>query len=128
MTSSWKPFESWRLNAASSNPHSLSWYTAYNATKHNRATALNEASLENLIYAVTGLLVVLSAQYHTNDFGPITYMIRPERPSAEFEIGIGGYFSVKFPDNVPLAERYEFTWPYIENDPQPFEKFNYTNV
>ncbi len=38
--STWKPFESWRINAAAASPHSLGWYQAYNAAKHDRAASL----------------------------------------------------------------------------------------
>jgi len=125
----WKPFDEWAANAGSGTPWSLSWYKAYNAAKHDRAGALSQANLENLLYAVTGLEALLSAQFLDHDFGPIEYMISRRRPYLGFEPGIGGYFSVKFPQNMPAAERYEFVWPaLVDQTPDPFDKFDYDSV
>jgi hypothetical protein len=125
----WKPFNEWAVNASSANPWSLTWYKAYNAAKHDRASALSQANLENLLYAVTGLEVVLSAQFFNYDFGPIDYMISRRRPYLGFEPGIGGYFSVKFPQNTPATDRYDFAWPnLITQTSNPFDKFDYDNV
>jgi hypothetical protein len=124
----WKPFDEWRANAASATPWSLAWYSAYNAAKHDRAGALSQANLENLLYAITGLEVVLSAQFFDFDFGPIDYMISRYRRHQGFDPGIGGYFSVKFPQNTPAAERYEFVWPALVQTLDPIDKFDYDSV
>jgi hypothetical protein len=52
-----KPFEPWKAG------HTLPWYQAYNASKHNRHEAFKRANLENLVSAVAGLLVVISSQF-----------------------------------------------------------------
>jgi hypothetical protein len=46
------------------------WYEAYNTTKHDRHTKFEEATFKSLIDACCGLLVLLSAQFGTNDFSP----------------------------------------------------------
>lgn len=50
------PFKDWPET-------SLSWYQAYNRTKHNREEAFEDASLENAISAVAAVFVLLAAQY-----------------------------------------------------------------
>lgn len=124
----WKPFESWRTNVTTTSPHKLTWYQAYNAAKHDRAGALVQANLENLLCAITGLEVVLSAQYYVHDFGPINYLIRPNY-SDGFEPALGGYFSIKFPQNMPQTERYDFAWSVLQQQgAQAFQKFDYDQV
>lgn len=59
-----KPFATW----ATGGP--LLWYQAYNATKHDRHTNFDQATFEHLIDACCGLLVLLSAQFETQDFSP----------------------------------------------------------
>jgi hypothetical protein len=125
--STWKPFSSWGT-AAGPSPHVLSWYRAYNAAKHDRAGALVQANLENLLYAMAGLEVLLSAQYYIHDFGPINYLIRPNSNDG-FPPGLGGYFGVKFPLNTPTADRYNFAWSVLQQQgSQAFQKFDYDQV
>lgn len=38
---------------------------------------------------------------------------------------MGGYFRVKFPDNIPLEKRYDFAWNDIKDEDDPFEDFKY---
>jgi hypothetical protein len=58
----YQPFKEWSKSSA------LSWYQAYNKSKHDRRTEFKEANFKNLLNAVTGLLVVLSSQFRTEDF------------------------------------------------------------
>lgn len=125
----WKPFDQWAVNAGSTKPWTLTWYQAYNASKHDRAEALSQANLENLLYAITGLEAVLSAQFLNNDFGPIDYMISRYRRHQGFDPGIGGYFSVKFPQNTPAQDRYDFySQVLLSQTSDPFDKFDYDSV
>ena len=55
------PFKPW----ATDRP--LAWYQAYNTTKHDRHVEFKEATFEHLIDACCGVLVILSAQFGTND-------------------------------------------------------------
>jgi len=57
-----KPFESWKSGK------SPNWYKAYNASKHDRQDEFKKANMENLIDAVSGLLVVLSSQFRDQEF------------------------------------------------------------
>src|SRR5262249_6109591 len=58
------PFASWTTG------HSLSWYQAYNQTKHDRHDKFPLANFQTLVDAVAGLVVILSAQSHPHAFSP----------------------------------------------------------
>ncbi|MEJ2378555.1 MAG: hypothetical protein P8Y71_25295 [Pseudolabrys sp.] len=66
------PFESWKQLRGLVSPNgkgvSLPWYKAYNASKHDRQDKFKEANFENLVTAVAGLLVLISSQFHNEDF------------------------------------------------------------
>lgn len=57
---SFKPFECWE---ASKPTQSLSWYNAYNATKHDRETNLQQATLANAVHSVGAAIVMFCAQF-----------------------------------------------------------------
>jgi len=78
----------------------LPWYQAYNNTKHDRHSAFEEATFEHLINACCGLLVLLSAQFETNDFSPGDALLSVGGPRDGMESGIGGFFRVKFPSRI----------------------------
>ena len=44
------------------------------------------------------------------------------------EIGIGGYFCVKFPDYWPLEKQYEFNWHKLQYESDPFETIDYAMI
>jgi hypothetical protein len=57
------PFKKWSVN----NPtKSLVWYDSYNAIKHNSEIEFHKASLENAIYAICAVAVLIKAQYGNN--------------------------------------------------------------
>ncbi len=74
-----RPFSSWTTGA------SLPWYKAYNATKHDRQQSFELATFEQMIDAMSGLVVLVSSQFYNHDFSPgKTFlgsddMIRPDR-------------------------------------------------
>lgn len=55
-----KPFDGWDLEKAS---QSLTWYDAYNKTKHARSAYFSSASLKNCIYAVGACIVMFCVKY-----------------------------------------------------------------
>lgn len=116
------PFESW------SRTESLPWYQAYNATKHDRHMKFSEATFKHLTDALCGLLVVLSAQFYTHDFSPGLVLLGCEPIQDGMTSGLGQYFRVKFPDDWPLDQRYDFNWQELQNEEQPFQAFDYTSV
>lgn len=114
-----KPFEAWE----SDNP--LEWYQAYNSTKHNRHESFKEATLDHALNAICGLLVLLSAQFHTKDFSPKDIVLTFTGHLSGMEEAIGGYFRIEFPDNFPVNERYSFKWNEIKDLEDPFQNYNY---
>jgi hypothetical protein len=59
-----RPFKDWHANAPT---QSLSWYDAYNKTKHDRDQHFDKATLKNCIVAVAANVVMFSVR-----FGPIS--------------------------------------------------------
>jgi len=116
------PFAAW------SNGGSLPWYQAYNSTKHDRRAAFEEATFQHLIDACCGLLVILSAQFETNDFSPGNDLLVLSGPRDGMESGIGGFFRVRFPANWPNELRYDFNWQTLENEADPFQNIDYSKI
>lgn len=113
------PFSAWSEN----NP--LEWYQAYNQTKHDRHQNFDKANFSHLIDAVSGLSALMAAQFYTEDFSPTPGAIVFGGSSDGFTSGIGGDFRVKFPDDWPDEERYEFDWQQLKDDPSPFRQYEY---
>lgn len=116
------PFSAW------SNGDALPWYQAYNTTKHNRLAEFEEATFEHLLDACCGVLVILSAQFETNDFTPGNTLLAWNGPNDGMESGIGSYFRVKFPDDWPEEMRYDFNWQEIKDEPDPFQTIDYSKI
>ncbi len=116
------PFLAW------STGRSLPWYQAYNTTKHDRHSEFEKATFGHLIDACCGLLVLLSAQFETNDFSPGNTLMAFEGANDGMENGIGGYFRVKFPDNWPVELRYDFDWQKLKHEADPFQTIDYSKI
>lgn len=116
------PFAAWASDAK------LPWYQAYNATKHDRHMRFAEATFDHLLDACCGLLVILSAQFETNDFSPGETLLVLEGRGDGTECGIGGYFRVRFPNNWPTELQYDFDWKTLEGEPDPFRTFDYSTI
>jgi hypothetical protein len=114
-----RPFAAWASGK------SLLWYSAYNHTKHDRHTLFQEATFNNLIDAISGLVVLLSAQFWTEDFSPASRGLAISGKGDGMESAIGGYFRIKFPINWPKRERHDFNWQSLESDPNPFQSYPY---
>lgn len=117
-----KPFDSWTAGS------SLPWYMAYNETKHNRHDSFHKATFGHLIDAVCGVLVLLSSQFYTEDFSPGNTLLALSGPRDGMESAIGEYSRIKFPDDWPISERYDFDWQVLKNDSDPFQEFDYSKV
>ena len=116
-----KPFSSW------STLGSLGWYTAYNATKHDRHLKFGQANFQNLIDAASGLAALIASQFLDHDFSPagMSLSANPGGPSDGFEPSIGGFFRLKYPSNIPAAEKYDFERADINFSIDIFQKFTY---
>lgn len=56
------PFENWSANSPGPTK-TLKWYDSYNAVKHNSEEDFHKANLENAIYAVCAVAILVQAQY-----------------------------------------------------------------
>jgi hypothetical protein len=114
------PFLAW--GTGSSN---LVWYQTYNVTKHDRHTAFSQATLEHMLDAVCGCLIILTAQFQNQDFSGQPSLLSADDPHDGMDDAIGAYFRVKYPQNWPVSERYDFSWHILETDPDPFQQYRY---
>jgi hypothetical protein len=114
-----RPFASW------ANMGRLPWYQGYNAAKHSRHDNFGSANLSNLLDSIAGLVSILSAQFLTEDFSPSAGLLALEGSWDGLEGAIGGYFRVKFPNNWPTNDRYDFDWTALQASSDPFQNFHY---
>lgn len=113
-----KPFGAWASGSA------LTWYDAYNSAKHDRHSQFQDANLENLLGAFTGLAATLPAQFYTNDFQPVGIGTEVGGPPSGWDTAIGGFFWVKFPQ-WPMSERYDFEWQTLKSQADPFQDLTF---
>jgi len=112
-----KPFENWGATpsgittSGSVGNHSLLWYQAYNAAKHNRDTNFHESNLLNVVNCIAGLLCLLYSQFEYQFVNPyqstFTYTQDPETEMMSFN---GVIFTIKPPKTWTDSEKYQFTW------------------
>ncbi|MCO7246915.1 hypothetical protein [Halomonas sp. Mc5H-6] len=120
-----QPFASW----AEEQP--LSWYRAYNKSKHNRHENFHLATFDSLIDAFCALNILLSAQFMDEEYGPGGKSIGLSGSDYFYEgddgmePSIGDILRVRFPDDWPANERYDFNWQELRNLEDPFENFDY---
>jgi len=114
------PFSSWAHEDGG-----LTWYDAYNATKHDRQEQFEQANFTNLLEAIAGLVVLLASQFYNHDFSYGALELYDDlTPQDGLESAIGRYFRVKYPD-WPNNERYAFEWQQLKNDPNPFRSLEF---
>jgi hypothetical protein len=114
-----QPFKSWGES------NKLTWYQAYNNSKHDRGSMLMEANLKNVVDAMTGLVALLSAQFYTIEFNGPSFRIASM--GNDVEHAIGDYFSVEFPD-IPIEERYHLDINYTKNVEHIYDSFDYSKA
>jgi hypothetical protein len=116
-----RPFNDWSTGGG------LVWYQAYNHAKHDRHDQFPEANFRNLLDAVSGLVALLSAQFHTWDFPASSAGLSTNigGPPPGFETAIGDYFHVRFPADWSPLDQYDFDWRTLKSDPDPFENLNF---
>jgi hypothetical protein len=115
-----KPFAPWAIGDP------LPWYRAYNDTKHDRYYAFPQATFGMMIDAVCGIIVLLSAQFSNEDYTPRPVWFWLQGSIDGFEMAIGDYFRIKFPEDWPLEERYDFDWQKLEKEADPFQEFPFS--
>jgi hypothetical protein len=78
-----------------------------------------------MLDAMCGLVAILGSQFEIIDFGPEGF-IANSSPTEGYEIAIGGYVEIKFLDDWPTDEWYDFDWhKLIESDPKPFQQLTF---
>lgn len=125
-----KPFEAWRSKrgSADSAGTSLTWYQAYNASKHDRHQEFKKANLLNLTTAVAGLLAVITSQFRDRDFTAGHDFITIEDGDFEYQPAIGSFFRVKYPEDWIAEEMYEFDWNAVRNQRVRFAKIDFDAI
>jgi hypothetical protein len=114
-----RPFANWMTGG------SLSWYQDYNAAKHSRHGNFERANFSNLLDSLAALVAVLSAQFWTENFSPSSGFLALEGSRDGLAEAIGGYFRVKFPQNWPINQRYDFDWATLRITSDPIQNFPY---
>lgn len=126
-----RPFEPWRALRGQAAPQgvTLTWYQAYNASKHSRQNAFKQANLWTLIEAVAGLLILVTAQFKTETFdaGP-DGLIMGAGDYHPHEHSIGELFRIRYPDDWTVDEIYEFDWSTLQDKADRFDKINYNAI
>ncbi len=118
-----EPFKQW------AGAGELSWYQAYNQSKHDRQREFRQANLQNLLNAVAGLLTVLSAQFRTEEFAPGACLLAAEGNSYyTTEAALGGFFHIEFPTDWSEDEKYNFNWSELKKIGDRFQKIDYDNL
>jgi len=122
-----RPFEAWE------NEGPLLWYQGYNKSKHSRFENFDKATLDNLIDSVSGLVVLLSSQFWTEDYSPADKSLTISsnysyHSEFEMETAAGGFFGVIFPKDWPEHQRYGFKWETLNKEDTPIDRINYDLV
>lgn len=111
-----KPFEAW--NTPNYTP--LSWYQSYNMVKHDRYQNFSEANLKNLMYAVSGLLCILHAQYGDNmSCACFEGISKIQWDQEKVETGTFIIHAPHFDDD----EQYDFIWDNIKTGTDPVQNY-----
>jgi hypothetical protein len=119
------PFAAWQSGGT------LTWYQAYNKSKHDRHGNFSKATFDHLLDAMGALVILLSAQFHDEEYSPndkglsIGYAYDT---GDKMETGVGGYFRIKFPKDWPLEERYGFDWQQLKIEADPIAQFDYDQL
>ncbi len=126
MTADRTPFKDWGSPPNPKEPWVLKWYQDYNKTKHDRSNNLNLASFENLIDAFAALVILISAQYMSEDFSPAPGALLVDSGWNDgYDSANGDYFRIIYPRHLPESERYDFNWQDLMNDKDAFQQFDY---
>ncbi len=111
-----QPFREW-----SEGSHSLAWYQAYNAVKHDRYKNFKMASLDNVLTAISSLYAILFSQFFIFIDSDSGFTETEEEIIKQYAI-----FGVMPFRGWKPEECYDFDWEKIENDDEPFEKFSFS--
>ena len=118
-----EPFKQWAAAPE------LSWYKAYNSSKHDRQNEFKKANLENLLNSVAGLLVLLSSQFGTQDFSTAGAVLGINTDNYySTSPALGDFFHIEFPNDWRDEEKYGFNWSELKKQPNRFQKIDYNRI
>lgn len=118
-----RPFEGWSVDSP------IEWYRAYNNSKHDRQNKFKEANIENLILAVSGLLVLISSQFYQSDYtAGSPSMLLSGYDYYDMDSAIGSFFRIRFPNDWSDHEMYDFDWSRLKSESDRFQQFNYDSI
>lgn len=129
----WQPFAGW-VSKPTENWHVLDWYQIYNKSKHDRHGNFEKATFGVLLNPISGLVVLLSAQFGWESFSTELKSLADGPKSSydyqpEFDQAVGGYFRVRYPDeHWKENERYGFNWDELGNTTNPVATFDYDKL
>lgn len=114
-----QPFKDWK------NSHTLKWYKAYNNVKHDRQNNFKDASLENLLNSIAGLLCILYSQFSYSAFFTYNQLMMYHTDDEGYSFVDDSLFSIK--ENVLWTDeqKYDFNWKDLSMEEKPFNKFNF---
>ena len=122
-TNLWSPEKQFHPLSEWSVGHTLSWYQAYNHSKHDRYANFHEATLENVFNGICSLAVLLAAQFPSM-IGGITgrsnLTFFTEDPNSLITQG----FTIKYPNFLP-EQKYDFDWENLKNNTPTFDSFSF---
>lgn len=120
-----EPFKNWRTGRTDS---PLSWYQAYNASKHDRHDNFKQANFENLLNAFAALHILISSQFKTESFSATRSLGVSTNSYHQLSSGIGDYLLIDFPSDWLEEQKYSFDWSSLKRESERFQKFDYNAV
>jgi len=112
-------------NLAKGKSNKLVWYQDYNNVKHDRDNRFHEANLENLIFAICGLFVILFAQYGIQVFNSFQIVDGyTEDNGSGLLYNDSSIFGI-IPPEWKKDEKYHFNWDELSKEKIPFVKYSF---
>lgn len=113
------PYANWGLKKSGV----LVWYKDYNNVKHDRNNSFYDANLGNLIDAISGLFIILFAQYGFQAFSSFQFVDEYNDYQGVF------YHSASILGVIPPEwedfDGYGFNWDELQKQKSPFIKYNF---
>jgi len=111
-----EPFKRWK------DGKNLQWYEEYNGCKHDRYKNFDLANLKNLLQAISGLNILLYAQFKDIDFAPGNTVLALQGNEYGDNYSIGDYFIIEEPNDWKDSEIYQFDWNELKQEKNKFQK------
>jgi hypothetical protein len=113
-----QPFKQWQ------SAHFLTWYQDYNHVKHDRSANFPLANLDNVLNAVSAVLIILFAQFNILVFDPYHVVDMYSEENGWFSHK-GCFLHIELPKDWTEAERYDFDWEQLKSQVDPFQSYSF---